>query len=127
MRKHPEKWVQVPPTSSVVSLSIFQYVSPSVCLIVFRLSVLRPLCCCLGPSSSRSVSLYHSVSRFVSLALFILNPDRTLARILEAFREFKVGNSVFAGVDGYGHGDIGRETLDKVYARLFGAEAALVG
>lgn len=33
---------------------------------------------------------------------------------------------MFAGVDGYGHGDIGRETLDKVYARLFGAEAALV-
>lgn len=33
---------------------------------------------------------------------------------------------MFAGVDGYGHGDIGRETLDKVYAQLFGAEAALV-
>lgn len=33
---------------------------------------------------------------------------------------------MFAGVDGYGHGDVGRETLDKVYARLFGAEAALV-
>lgn len=33
---------------------------------------------------------------------------------------------MFAGVDGYGHGDIGRQTLDKVYARLFGAEAALV-
>ena len=33
---------------------------------------------------------------------------------------------MFAGVDGYGHGDIGRETLDKIYAQLFGGEAALV-
>ncbi|CBJ48545.1 aluminium resistance family protein [Ectocarpus siliculosus] len=51
---------------------------------------------------------------------------RTLRRVLDTFREFRVGSNVFAGVDGYGHGDIGRETLDKVYARLFGAEAALV-
>lgn len=50
----------------------------------------------------------------------------TLRRVLDAFREHRVGSNMFAGVDGYGHGDIGRETLDKVYARLFGAEAALV-
>lgn len=50
----------------------------------------------------------------------------TLRRVLDAFREFRVGSNMFAGVDGYGHGDVGRETLDKVYARLFGAEAALV-
>lgn len=50
----------------------------------------------------------------------------TLRRVLDAFREYRVGSNMFAGVDGYGHGDIGRETLDKVYARLFGAEAALV-
>lgn len=53
--------------------------------------------------------------------------SRTLKRILDAFREFRVGSHVFAGVDGYGHGDIGRETLDKVYACLFGSEAAMVG
>lgn len=52
--------------------------------------------------------------------------NSTLRRVLDTFREFRVGSNVFAGVDGYGHGDIGRETLDKVYARLFGAEAALV-
>ncbi|CAN0366440.1 unnamed protein product, partial [Scytosiphon promiscuus] len=51
---------------------------------------------------------------------------RTLRRVLDAFRELRVGSNMFAGVDGYGHGDIGRETLDKVYARLLGAEAALV-
>eukprot|EP00752_Nemacystus_decipiens_P015418 g13749.t2 len=52
--------------------------------------------------------------------------QRTLRRVLDAFREHQVGSNMFAGVDGYGHGDVGREALDKVYARLFGAEAALV-
>ncbi|CAM9828552.1 unnamed protein product, partial [Choristocarpus tenellus] len=51
---------------------------------------------------------------------------QTLKRVLDAFREFRVGSEMFAGVDGYGHGDIGRDTLDKVYARLMGAEAAMV-
>lgn len=71
------------------------------------------------PPCEHRVGLY-----FVSVHHF--GNERTLKRILDAFREFRVGTHVFAGVDGYGHGDIGRETLDKVYARLFGAEAALV-
>ena len=32
----------------------------------------------------------------------------------------------FAGTTGYGYDDLGRETLEKVYADVFGAEAALV-
>ena len=52
--------------------------------------------------------------------------QRTLARILAAFREARVGPHLFGGTDGYGHGDQGRETLDEIYAKLFGAEAALV-
>ncbi|KAG5190952.1 aluminum resistance protein [Tribonema minus] len=49
-----------------------------------------------------------------------------LRRVLDTFRCHQVGSSMFAGVDGYGHGDIGRDTLDAVYAELLGAEAALV-
>ena len=33
---------------------------------------------------------------------------------------------MFNGIDGYGHGDVGRDTLEEIYADLFGAEAALV-
>jgi len=33
---------------------------------------------------------------------------------------------MFAGTSGYGYDDLGRETLDKIYADLFGAESALV-
>ena len=47
-------------------------------------------------------------------------------RVLEAFREFRVSEACFAGTTGYGYDDLGRETLEKVYARVFGAESALV-
>ena len=47
-------------------------------------------------------------------------------RVLEAFQEFRVSEPCFAGTTGYGYDDLGRETLDKVWARVFGAESALV-
>ena len=47
-------------------------------------------------------------------------------RVLEAFREYRVSEACFAGTTGYGYDDLGRETLEKVYARVFGAESALV-
>ncbi len=51
---------------------------------------------------------------------------QNLKRVLEAFRYHKVGAHHFAGVTGYGHDDLGRETLDKVFAQVMGAEAAVV-
>lgn len=47
-------------------------------------------------------------------------------RVLEAFQAERVSEACFAGSTGYGYGDLGRETLDRVYARVFGAESALV-
>ncbi|MTJ11584.1 methionine gamma-lyase family protein [Anabaena sp. UHCC 0187] len=49
-----------------------------------------------------------------------------LKRVLDAFRHHRVGAHHFAGVSGYGHDDLGRETLDKVFAQVMGAEAAVV-
>lgn len=49
-----------------------------------------------------------------------------LARVLAAFRDHRVGTHHFAGVSGYGHDDLGRETLDKVFAQIVEAEAAAV-
>jgi cystathionine beta-lyase family protein involved in aluminum resistance len=51
---------------------------------------------------------------------------QNLQRVLDAFRYYRVGAHHFAGVSGYGHDDLGRETLDKVFARVMGAEAAAV-
>ena len=51
---------------------------------------------------------------------------KRIDRVLDAFRAERLDASAFNGVDGYGYGDIGREKLDGVVARLMGAEAALV-
>lgn len=51
---------------------------------------------------------------------------RSMDKILELYREEKIDASCFHGVDGYGYGDIGREKLDLIVARLLGAEAAVV-
>ena len=47
-------------------------------------------------------------------------------RVMEAFQDNRVAEACFAGTTGYGYDDLGRETLDKIYAQLFGTEAALV-
>ena len=47
-------------------------------------------------------------------------------KVMSAFQEFRVSESCFAGTTGYGYNDLGRDTLDKIYARVFGAESALV-
>ncbi|TCP59251.1 cystathionine beta-lyase family protein involved in aluminum resistance [Tumebacillus sp. BK434] len=48
------------------------------------------------------------------------------AKLLQAFQEERVSDFHFASSTGYGHNDAGRETLERVYAKAFGAEAALV-
>jgi cystathionine beta-lyase family protein involved in aluminum resistance len=49
-----------------------------------------------------------------------------LERVLAAFAAERVGVQHFASVSGYGHGDQGREVLDRVFARVLQAEAAAV-
>ena len=49
-----------------------------------------------------------------------------IRRVLETYRRHRVGTRHFASVSGYGHDDLGRETLDKVFADIMGAEAAVV-
>ena len=47
-------------------------------------------------------------------------------RVLESFRSHRVSEACFSGTTGYGYDDLGRETLDKIYAELLGTESALV-
>ena len=47
-------------------------------------------------------------------------------RVLDAFRENRVGESMLTSTTGYGYDDLGRETLDKIYAQVFGAQSAFV-
>ncbi|MGB3201475.1 MAG: methionine gamma-lyase family protein [Nodosilinea sp.] len=50
---------------------------------------------------------------------------RNLERVLAAFRRHRVGSHHFSSVSGYGHDDLGRDTFDRVFADVMGAEAAL--
>lgn len=47
-------------------------------------------------------------------------------RVLTAFQKHRVGEEHFASVTGYGHDDLGREVVDKVFADALQAESALV-
>ncbi len=48
------------------------------------------------------------------------------SRVLDAFKKHRVSDAMFAPTTGYGYGDRGRDTLDQVWADVFGTEAALV-
>lgn len=47
-------------------------------------------------------------------------------KVLNAFIKNKIGLEHFASVSGYGHDDMGREALDRVFADVFKAEKAVV-
>ena len=48
------------------------------------------------------------------------------AKVLSAMRRNRVSAACFAATSGYGYDDVGRDTLEKVYADVFHTEAALV-
>ncbi len=52
--------------------------------------------------------------------------DFNQKKVLDAFLKNKVAPEHFYTVSGYGHDDLGREVLDKVFADVFKAEKALV-
>ena len=47
-------------------------------------------------------------------------------KVLSAMQKHRVSAACFAGTTGYGYDDVGRDTLEKVYADVFHTEAALV-
>lgn len=52
--------------------------------------------------------------------------DRNQFRVLSSFQNHRVSDSHFIPSTGYGYDDIGRDTLEEIYAQVFGAEAGLV-
>lgn len=52
--------------------------------------------------------------------------DRHTLRVVDALRAEALAATDFAPSSGYGYGSVGRDKLERVWARLMGAEAALV-
>ena len=72
----------------------------------------------LGAEAEREIRPYFS--RIEEIC------DRNTEKVLAAFAKNRVSDNLFAGTTGYGYDDYGRDTLDKIYADIFGTEAALV-
>ena len=47
-------------------------------------------------------------------------------KVLDAFWSENISEIHFNGTTGYGYGDLGRDALERVYARIFNSEDALV-
>lgn len=47
-------------------------------------------------------------------------------KVIKAFQDNKISDMHFGSTTGYGYGDIGRDTIEKVFAQVLGAEDALV-
>ncbi|MBU5590675.1 methionine gamma-lyase family protein [Clostridium sp. MSJ-4] len=78
--------------------------------------------------SDRVLELYEQALLDVESQFRIYDEIREYnqAKVLSALQEERISDTHFTNSSGYGYGDIGRDALDKVYARVFNAEAALV-
>ena len=47
-------------------------------------------------------------------------------KVMDAFREHRVSDSMFQSTSGYGYDDNGRDVLDKIWAQVMGAQSAIV-
>ncbi len=54
------------------------------------------------------------------------NSMKVSGKVLSAFQELRVGTADFVDITGYGYSDSGRDKLEALYAKVFGAEDALV-
>ena len=48
------------------------------------------------------------------------------AKVIKAMQECRVSEACLLGTTGYGYNDLGRDTLEEVYAHIFHTEDALV-
>ena len=54
------------------------------------------------------------------------NEEACTRRVLAAFQKQQVAYRHFSPTTGYGYDDVGRDTLERIFADLFGTEAAIV-
>lgn len=54
------------------------------------------------------------------------NAEYCALKVISAMQKNKVSEACLLGTTGYGYNDIGRDTLESVYADVFGTESALV-
>lgn len=75
-----------------------------------------------------TISLYNKTMVDVQSQFKIYDEIREFnqIKVLKALQDERISDNHFTNSTGYGYGDIGRDSLDKVYARVFNCESALV-
>ncbi|MGL5823030.1 MAG: aminotransferase class I/II-fold pyridoxal phosphate-dependent enzyme [Sarcina sp.] len=76
----------------------------------------------------KTVDLYEKAIKDVEESFKMYDEIREFnqLKVLKAFQDNRVSDNHFTNSTGYGYGDIGRDTLDLVYANIFKCEKALV-
>ncbi|MBV7276752.1 methionine gamma-lyase family protein [Clostridiaceae bacterium UIB06] len=78
--------------------------------------------------SDKTIKLYEQAMEDVKEQFKVYDEIREFnqLKVLSALQAERISDSHFTNSSGYGYGDIGRDSLDKVYARVFNCESALV-
>jgi cystathionine beta-lyase family protein involved in aluminum resistance len=78
--------------------------------------------------NSKTIELYDIAINDVEKEFKVLDEIREFnqLKVLAALQDERISDTHFTNSSGYGYGDIGRDSLDKVYARVFNCESALV-
>lgn len=78
--------------------------------------------------NDETFNLYNKALKDVEEEFKMYDEIRELnqLKVLNALQEERISESHFTNSSGYGYGDIGRDSLDKVYAKVFNTESALV-
>ena len=78
--------------------------------------------------NDKVLKLYETAMNDIQDQFKILDDIREFnqLKVLNAFQEERISEAHFTNSSGYGYGDIGRDSLDAVYARVFNTESALV-
>ena len=63
---------------------------------------------------------------YLSIKEYTDNVTFKLEKVLNAFSDAHLNVNDFASLTGYGHGDLGREKIDKIFADVLEAEKAAV-
>lgn len=78
--------------------------------------------------SRRAIELINEAEKAVveKFGELEANAEINQLKVMRAFADNRVSERHFVPTTGYGYDDDGRDTLDKIYAQVFGAEDALV-
>ena len=52
--------------------------------------------------------------------------EQNSIKVLKAFQKYNLSEMHFGGTTGYGYGDVGRDTIESIFAEVLGTEDALV-